>query len=123
MQNSLKNASIIGGIGSILAALSIFPLGIIGIILIIASFHTYSKALNNPSIFRFGSRWGIIILLSSLVLILLIGISVISADSTFWAIISLASLYVLSIYSVVELERALIELSKSLNHNLFKIAG
>ena len=123
MQNNLNNASIIGGIGSILTVLGVFPFGIIGIILILIALNQYSKILNNPSIFQFGSRWGIILLASVVISILLIGISAVSGNNTFWLVITVAVLYVASIYAVADFEKALIEISVALNHKLFRTAG
>lgn len=122
MQNNLSNANIIGGIGSILTALGIFPLGVVGIILILIALNQYSKILNNPSIFQFGVRWGVFLFASSIIFILFTGISTI-ANSTFWFIVAIAVLYVASIYAVVDFEKVLIELSIALNHRLFKTAG
>jgi uncharacterized membrane protein len=123
MQNNLSNASIIGGIGSILTALGIFPLGIIGIILILVALNRYSKALNNPYVFRFASRWGIILFVSGIVFLMLIGISAIFGNSAFSLIITFAVLYIATVYAVIDFKRALIELSIALNHKLFKTAG
>jgi uncharacterized membrane protein len=123
MQNSLSNANIIGGIGSVLTALGVFPLGVIGIILILIALNQYSKILNRPSIFQFGSRWGIILFASSIVSILFAGISAVSGNSTFWLVVAVAVIYVASIYAVVDFEKALVELSDALNHKLFRTAG
>lgn len=120
---NLNTANILGGIGSILVALGFFPLVVIGTILILMSFNQYSKILNKPSIFQFGSKWGIILLASSFIFIFFTGISAISGNSAFWLIVAVAVLYVASIYAVVDFEKALIELSIALDHKLFKTAG
>jgi uncharacterized membrane protein len=120
---NLNTANIIGGIGSIFIALGFSPLVIVGAILVLTAFNQYSKALNKPSIFQLGSRWGAILLISILVFILFTGISVVFGDSTFWLTIAIAVLYVASIYAVVDFEKALIELSDALNHKLFRTAG
>jgi uncharacterized membrane protein len=121
MQNN--NVNVIGGVGSILTALGVFPFGIIGIILILIALNQYSKTLNKPSISQLSSRWAITLLASSFIFMLFIGISIISDDSAFWFTVAIAVLYVASIYAVVDFEKALIELSTALNHKLFKIAG
>jgi tetratricopeptide (TPR) repeat protein len=106
---NLSTPNILGGIGGIFLILGLGP---VGIILILIAFHQYSQMLNKPSIFKDGLTWGI----SSFVAIILFIFSIAISPIFLFA-------YGVLIFAVINLKKALTELSITLNQNLFDMSG
>jgi Predicted membrane protein len=106
---NLSTPNILGGIGGIFLILGLGP---VGIILILIAFHQYSQMLNKPSIFKDGLTWGI----SSFVAIILFIFSIAISPMFLFA-------YGVLIFAVINLKKALTELSITLNQNLFDMSG
>jgi tetratricopeptide (TPR) repeat protein len=103
-----------------LAGLVIFSVFyLIYLIFILVSFDQYSLILNNPSIFRYGLRYGIYTLFASI-------LSIFAAkfvNSNIGVYILTLLMYGIYVFAVFNLKKALTELSIALNHKLFDISG
>jgi Tfp pilus assembly protein PilF len=90
------------------------------LIFILVSFDQYSLILNNPSIFRYGLRYGIYTLFTSLLSIF--AAKFVSSNIGVNILTSLL-VYGISVPAAFNLKKALTELSIALNHKLFNISG
>jgi uncharacterized membrane protein len=124
---NLSTPNMLGGIGGIFIILGFLfkLLPIVGLILILVAFYQYSQILNKPSIFQYGLRWAIFLFVAEILLIFFVIAEIIGDVNifldTFWAVVS--AVYGLAIFAVINLKKALTELSITLNQNLFDMSG
>jgi uncharacterized membrane protein len=103
-----------------------FVFSLIYLIFILVSFDQYSLILNNPSIFRYGLRYGIYILFALFVSVLPTFVAkFVNMNNDFLRveILTVLLMYVIYVFAVFNLKKALTELSIALNHKLFDISG
>jgi len=121
----LSTPNMLGGIGGIFLAIGFLfnILSIAGLILILVAFYQYSQILNKPSIFQYGLRWGIFLFVAEILLIFFVIAAIFGDGSTFLAVVGALLAYGLGIFAVLNLKKALTELSITLNQNLFDMSG
>lgn len=121
----LSTPNMLGGIGGIFLVIGFLfnILSIAGLILILVAFYQYSQILNKPSIFQYGLRWGIFLLVAEILLIFFVIAAIFGDGSTFLAVVGALLAYGLGIFAVLNLKKALTELSITLNQNLFDMSG
>jgi len=121
----ISTPNMLGGIGGIFLAIGFLfnILSIAGLILILVAFYQYSQILNKPSIFQYGLRWGIFLLVAEILLIFFVIAAIFGDGSTFLAVVGALLAYGLGIFAVLNLKKALTELSITLNQNLFNMSG
>lgn len=122
---NLSTPNMLGGIGGIFIILGFLfnLLSIVGLILILVAFYQYSQILNKPSIFQYGLRWGIFLFVAEILLIFFVIAAIIGDGNTFLAVVGALLAYGLAIFAVINLKNVLIELSITLNQNLFDMSG
>ncbi len=133
---TLKDAKLMGGIGSILALLSAVPhvgfiLGIAGLVLIAVAINYISKVVNNPSIFN---DFLISLILSIVSIVIAAAAGITAFITTFHmrrpflsiitgVLIFLIIMWVLMIISAIFLRRSYIGIAKALNVGMFSTVG
>jgi len=122
---NLSTPNMLGGIGGIFIILGFLfkLLPIVGLILILVAFYQYSQILNKSSIFQYGLRWGIFLFVADILLIFFVIAAIIGDSNTFLAGVGALLAYGLAIFAVINLKKALTELSITLNQNLFDMSG